>query len=380
MNKNFNNLKIGLLGGGQLGRMLLQKAADFSLNIKVLDPDSAAPCRHLTEEFINGSFKDHDTVYSFGKSCDIITIEIEDVNVEALEKLGEEGILIYPQPRVIRLVQDKGEQKIFFQKNNIPTAAFQIIDNREELASAKIDFPVIQKIRKGGYDGRGVFRISTQADISDSFHAPSIVEEIIPFNKEIGVIVARNIQGECVCYPAVEMEFNSEANLVEFLSSPAEISNAIELKAQSIAKDVANALEIVGILAVEMFLTSDDNILVNEIAPRPHNSGHHTIEANVTSQYEQHLRMILGLPFGNTDKILPAVMVNLLGEKNFEGPVIYKNIEQVLSMEDVHIHLYGKKFTRPFRKMGHVTVTGKNMDEVRKKAIQVKELLKVISE
>ena len=380
MNKSFNNLKIGLLGGGQLGRMLLQKAADFSLNIKVLDPDPAAPCRHLTEEFINGSFKDHDTVYSFGKSCDIITIEIEDVNVEALEKLEEEGILIYPQPRVIRLVQDKGEQKIFFQKNNIPTAAFQIIDNREELASAKIDFPVIQKIRKGGYDGRGVFRISTQADISDSFDAPSIVEEIIPFNKEIGVIVARNIQGECVCYPAVEMEFNSEANLVEFLSSPAEISNAIELKAQSIAKDVANALEIVGILAVEMFLTSDDNILVNEIAPRPHNSGHHTIEANVTSQYEQHLRMILGLPFGNTDKILPAVMVNLLGEKNFEGPVIYKNIEQVLSMEDVHIHLYGKKFTRPFRKMGHVTLTGKNMDEVRKKAIQVKELLKVISE
>ena len=380
MNKSFNNLKIGLLGGGQLGRMLLQKAADFSLNIKVLDPDPAAPCRHLTEEFINGSFKDHDTVYSFGKSCDIITIEIEDVNVEALEKLEEEGILIYPQPRIIRLIQDKGEQKIFFQKNNIPTAAFQIIDNREELASAKIDFPVIQKIRKGGYDGRGVFRISTQADISDSFDAPSIVEEIIPFNKEIGVIVARNIQGECVCYPAVEMEFNSDANLVEFLSSPAEISNAIELKAQSIAKDVANALEIVGILAVEMFLTSDDNILVNEIAPRPHNSGHHTIEANVTSQYEQHLRMILGLPFGNTDKILPAIMVNLLGEKNFEGPVIYKNIEQVLSMEDVHIHLYGKKFTRPFRKMGHVTVTGKNMDEVRKKAIQVKELLKVISE
>ena len=380
MKKHFNTLKIGMLGGGQLGRMLLQKAADFSLNFKVLDPDPAAPCRHLAEEFINGSFQDHDTVYAFGKSCDLITIEIEHVNIEALEKLEKEGVLVYPQPRVIRVVQDKGEQKLFFQKHNIPTAPFQIIDNKDELATLNIDLPVIQKIRKGGYDGRGVFRISSQADFRNAFDAPSIVEEIIPFKKEIAVIVARNINGECASFPVVEMEFNPEANLVEFLFSPADITNEIEIRAQKIAKKVANALEITGVLAVEMFLTVNDEILVNEIAPRPHNSGHHTIEANTTSQYEQHLRTILGLPLGKTDSILSAVMVNLLGEKNYEGHAVYKNIDQVLAMEGVYIHLYGKKFTRPFRKMGHVTITGKSMEEARRKAIEVKKLLKVISE
>lgn len=369
-----------MLGGGQLGRMLLQKAADFSLNFKVLDPDPAAPCRHLAEEFINGSFQDHDTVYAFGKSCDLITIEIEHVNIEALEKLEKEGVLVYPQPRVIRLVQDKGEQKLFFQKHNIPTAPFQIIDNKDELATLNIDLPVMQKIRKGGYDGRGVFRISSQADFRNAFDAPSIVEEIIPFKKEIAVIVARNINGECASFPVVEMEFNREANLIEFLFSPADITNEIEINAQKIAKKVANVLQIVGVLAIEMFLTDNDEILVNEIAPRPHNSGHHTIEANTTSQYEQHLRTILGLPLGKTDSILPAVMVNLLGEKNYEGPAVYKNIDQVLAMEGVYIHLYGKKFTRPFRKMGHVTITGKSMEEARRKALQVKKLLKVISE
>ncbi len=380
MKKHFNKLKIGLLGGGQLGRMLLQKAADFSLNIKVLDPDPTAPCRYLTEEFINGSFQDHDTVYSFGKSCDLITIEIEHVNVLALEKLEKEGVLIYPQPSVIRLVQDKGDQKMFFKSHNIPTAAFQLIENKQELLNAKIDLPLIQKIRKGGYDGRGVFRISSPADFANAFDAPSVLEDIILFKKEIAVIVARNSKGECTCFPAVDMEFNSEANLVEFLSSPADLTYEIKIKAQKIAIDLAHALKIVGVLAVEMFLTENNEILVNEIAPRPHNSGHHTIEANSTSQYEQHWRTILDLPLGKTDSILPAVMVNLLGEKNYDGPAIYLNIEKVLSMEGVYIHLYGKKFTRPFRKMGHVTVTAKSMEEARNKAIEVKKNLRVISE
>ncbi len=380
MKKHFNNLKIGLLGGGQLGRMLLQKAADYSLNFKVLDPDPASPCRYLAKEFINGSFQDHDTVYSFGKNCDLITIEIEHVNVDALEKLEKEGVLVYPQPHVIRLVQDKGEQKLFFNRYNIPTASFQMFNTKLEVENSKINLPVIQKIRKGGYDGRGVFRISSPADFVNAFDAPSILEEIIPFKKEIAVIVARNINGECESFPPVDMEFNPEANLVEFLSSPANLANDVELKAKIIAMNVAHALQIVGVLAVEMFLTEKDEILVNEIAPRPHNSGHHTIEANTTSQYEQHLRTILGLPLGNTDSIFPAVMINLLGEKNYDGPVIYQNIDKVLAMKGVYIHLYGKKFTRHFRKMGHVTVTGSSMEEARTKAMEVKKLLRVISE
>ena len=378
--KSFNSIKIGMLGGGQLGRMLLQKAVDYSLYFKVLDPDPAAPCRHLAEEFVNGSFQDFDTVYAFGKSCDLITIEIEHVNADALDKLEKEGVKVYPQSRVIRLVQDKGEQKLFFQKNNIATAPFRLINDREDLTKTDFNFPFIQKLRRGGYDGKGVFKISSSDDFRNSFDEPSIIEELISFRKEIAVIVARNSKGECKSYPAVEMEFNQEANLVEFLSSPADLTSDLENEAQKIARDVASALQITGVLAVEMFLTQDDKLLVNEIAPRPHNSGHHTIEGNSTSQYEQHLRMILDLPFGKTDVIHPSVMINLLGEKNHEGLACYQNIDKVLTMDGVYLHLYGKKFTRPFRKMGHITIIGKNIEEARKKAIQIKQLLKVVSE
>jgi len=379
MEKSFNTLKIGMLGGGQLGRMLLQKAADLSLNFKVLDPDPAAPCRYLAEEFITASFNDFDTVYVFGKNCDLITIEIEHVNVEALFALESEGVMVFPQPIVIALVQDKGDQKLFFQKNNIPTAPFQIVANREELLKTSFEFPFIQKLRKGGYDGKGVMKISSVNDLQKGFDAPSVVEKLIDFKKEIAVIVARNQKGECKCFPAVDMDFNPDANLVEFLYAPADLKTEIEEKAKNIAMEVANALQITGILAVEMFLTKTDDILVNEIAPRPHNSGHHTIEANITSQYEQHLRAILGLPLGNTEAIHSAVMVNLLGEKNHEGIAHYRNIEKVLAMDGVYVHLYGKKFTRPFRKMGHVTITGKNIQEAKEKALLVKELLKVVS-
>ncbi len=380
MIKRFNKLKIGMLGGGQLGRMLLQKAADYSLNFKILDPDPAAPSRFLAEEFVNGSFNDYDSVYKFGKNCDLITIEIEHVNVEALEKLEQEGILVYPQPRIIRLVQDKGLQKEFFQTNNIPTAPFAFVDNVNNMNNENIKLPVMQKLRKGGYDGKGVKKISSPSDFADAFQEPSLFEEVIPFKKEISVIVVRNKSGDCICFPLVDMEFNPEANLVEFLYSPADVSSETEEKAKELASKIATKLEIVGVLAVEMFLTADDEIFVNEIAPRPHNSGHHTIEANETSQYEQHLRAILGLPLGKTDILSPSVMVNLLGEKSFEGPVAYQSMEEVLKMPGVHVHLYGKKFTRPFRKMGHVTVLGSTITEAKEKATIVKKLLKVVSE
>jgi 5-(carboxyamino)imidazole ribonucleotide synthase len=380
MNKGFNNLKIGMLGGGQLGRMLLQKAVDYSLYFRVLDPDPAAPCRYLAEEFVTGSFNDFDTVYSFGRGCDLITIEIEHVNVKALEQLEKEGVKVFPQPAIIQLVQDKGEQKKFFRDNNIPTAAFRLIGDREDLLRLKPVTPAIQKLRKGGYDGKGVKRLNNTADAENAFDAPSVIEEVVPFQKEISVIVARNRKGECRCFPSVEMDFNAEANLVEFLQAPADISPETEEMARELALRVANGLSIVGVLAVEMFLTNDGNLLVNEIAPRPHNSGHHTIEANKTSQYDQHLRAILDLPLGNTATLLPAVLVNLLGEKNHEGIACYKALHEVLGMEGVHIHLYGKKYTRPFRKMGHVTVTGKDIREVRARARLVKDLLRVISE
>jgi 5-(carboxyamino)imidazole ribonucleotide synthase len=380
MKKAFNTLKVGILGGGQLGRMLLQKSADFSLHMRVLDPDPAAPCRYLCDEFVNGSFKDFDTVYTFGKSCDLVTIEIEHVNVEALEKLEHEGIMVFPQPHVIRIVQDKGLQKMFFRDHNIPTADFELIDDAAGLSSLNISFPIMQKLRKGGYDGKGVVRVSGQDDFGNAFTEPSVAEKLIPFKKEIAVIVARNIKGEIKTFPAVDMEFNPEANLVEFLFSPAELSAELENKAAQIAIQVAEALKIVGVLAVEMFLTEDDRILVNEIAPRPHNSGHHTIEANIVSQYEQHLRAILGLPLGDTNSLQHAVMVNLLGEKGHDGIAHYQAIEETLSIPGVYVHLYGKKFTRPFRKMGHVTVTGHTKDEAVSKALQVKKLLKVISD
>ncbi len=380
MKKHFNSIKVGILGGGQLGRMLLQKAADFSLHVKVLDPDPAAPCRYLAEEFVNGSFKDFDTVYTFGKGCDLLTIEIEHVNVEALEKLEQEGVMVYPQPHVIRIVQDKGLQKTFFKENRIPTAEFELIENQNELSSMSIPLPVMQKLRKGGYDGKGVVRITGTRDFANAFTEPSVAEKLIPFKKEIAVIVARNTEGQTACFPAVDMEFNKEANLVEFLFSPADISEHTEKTAKDIAVKLADALKITGVLAVEMFLTENDEILVNEIAPRPHNSGHHTIEANVVSQYEQHLRAILGLPLGNTDATNHAVMVNLLGEKGHDGQARYESINETLAIPGVHIHLYGKKFTRPFRKMGHVTITGKTKEEAMTKALKVKNLLKVISE
>lgn len=371
--------KIGILGGGQLGRMLLQKAYDFNLHIEVLDPSVNAPCRNLCSRFVQGDFKDFNTVYNFGKGLDLITIEFEDVNVEALEALERDGKQVYPQPAVLRIIQDKGLQKSFYQQHQIPTSPFVLIKSLADIAQADIDFPVFQKLRTSGYDGYGVQFLEKKNTLQRAFDAPSVLEKGVDLEKELSVIVARNANGEVVHFPPVEMEFNHEANMVEYLFAPAGISPQIEKQAIVVAKSIIEKMQMVGLLAVEMFLSKSGELLVNEVAPRPHNSGHQSIEGNSTSQYEQHLRAILNLPMGNTAIIKPSVMVNLLGEKGYSGKAIYKGVEEVLKIDGAHIHLYGKHETRPFRKMGHVNIVAPSLEEAKKKARQVKSTLKIIA-
>lgn len=369
---------VGILGGGQLGRMFIQEALNFDICVHILDPDPEAPSSKIAHEFTLGSLLDFDTVYNFGKNKSVLTIEIEHVNVDALEQLEKEGVKIYPQPNVIRLIQDKGLQKEFYHQHQIPSAPFRLISDKSDLKDHQDFLPFMQKSRTGGYDGKGVQAIKTVTDFNKSFESGSVLEKFIDFEKELSVIVARNENGQTCSYPIVELKFNPEANLVEFLFAPAAVSESLEKEARLIAEEIIDKLGMVGILAVELFLTKDGKILVNEVAPRPHNSGHQTIEANFTSQYEQHLRSILNLPLGSTAAISPSVMINLLGEKNFFGPVIYKGIEEIVSWEGVYPHFYGKKETKPFRKMGHVTVLNKSLEEAKKIALKVKETLKVI--
>lgn len=373
------NFKVGLLGGGQLGRMLVQAAIDLDIHLKILDPDPDAPCSLIATEFVVGSFNDFDTVYNFGQDCEVISIEIENVNIDALEKLEAEGKNVFPQPHILRIIKDKRIQKQFYKDNSIPTADFILTENRFEILN-NIDFlPAFNKLGVGGYDGKGVQKLTSETDISLAFDTPSLLEKAIDFEKEIAIIVARNENGEIKLFPTVEMAFHPTQNLVEFLFSPANISEEINAKAKKIAKDVAEKLEIVGLLAVEMFLTNTGEILVNEVAPRTHNSGHHTIRANFTSQFEQQLRAILNLPLGDTSAFLPCAMVNLLGEKGYEGQAKYVGLNEVLAIKGVFPFLYGKKITKPFRKMGHVTVIGNNFEELGEKVNLVREKLKVIS-
>jgi len=379
MAKQISELKLGILGGGQLGRMLIQQAINYNVTSLVLDPDPDAPCKHLANYFENGSITDFDTVYNFGKKADVITIEIEKVNIEALEQLEKEGKQVFPQSRVIRLIQDKGIQKQFFKENDIPTSPFQIVNTREDIENSQIPFPYILKLRKDGYDGKGVMRINSADDLNDAFDAPCIIEKLVDFEKEVAVIVARNAKGDMKTFPMVEMEFNQEANLVEFLISPSTYAENLQQKAENIAKNIASAMNITGILAVEMFVSKDGEILVNEVAPRPHNSGHHTIEGNYVSQFEQHLRSIYNLPLGDTTSITNAVMINLLGEKGSEGVARYENLEKILAIDGVFVHLYGKKYTKPFRKMGHVTIVDIDRDKAIEKARYVQNTLKVIA-
>jgi 5-(carboxyamino)imidazole ribonucleotide synthase len=375
----YGDLRLGILGGGQLGRMLIQQAINYNVTVKVLDPDREAPCRKLCNEFVVGSLSDYETVYNFGKKVDLLTIEIEKVNVDALEQLEKEGVVVYPQSRIIRLIQDKGLQKQFFKENEIPTAEFQIISSSQQLKESHIPFPYIQKLRRDGYDGKGVYKVLNETYLDKAFTEPSLIERLIDFEKEIGVIVARNENGEVKTFPLVEMEFNAEANLVEFLISPSTLPFEVQQDAENIAVKIATTLNIVGLLAVEMFLTKDGKILVNELAPRPHNSGHQSIEGNIVSQFEQHLRAIFNQPMGDTSCLSNAIMINILGEAGYEGPAVYQGIEKVLKCSGVYVHLYGKALTKPFRKMGHVTIIDNNREEAIKKARYVQETLKVIA-
>lgn len=371
--------KLGILGGGQLGRMLIQEAVNFNIHISVLDPAVNAPCADLANNFVVGNFNDYQTVLDFGKTVDVLTIEIEHVNIEALEELERLGKKVFPTPQALRTIQDKGLQKQFYKANNIPTAPFHLIDNAEDALLFKEKGPFMQKLRKGGYDGKGVTPLRTEAEFNAAFNAPSVLEEFVPFVKELAVIVARNESGEIATFPLVEMEFNPEANLVEFIFSPAHVNTDVESNAKKIASDIANKLQHVGLLAIELFLTADGNLLVNEIAPRPHNSGHHTIEACFVSQYGMHLRAILNMPLGSTGLRTPAVMINLLGEKGFEGKARYENIEEVLHTEGAYIHLYGKEDTKPFRKMGHITVCNLNLENAKDIARKFLKEVRVIS-
>ena len=373
------SFRLGMLGGGQLGRMFIQEAANYDVHVHNLDPDPEAPCKNLASSFQSGSLNDYDTVYNFGKDKDILTVEIENVNVEALRALEKEGVRVYPQPSVLEIVQDKGLQKQFYADNEIPSSNFSLVEPGD-LSHKNITFPAVLKLRRGGYDGKGVHLLRQISDLETAFDAPCILEDYVPFEKEISVIVARNFSGEISCYPAVECVFNDEANLVDYLFSPANISKEIEEKAFAISRKIIEKLNMTGILAVEFFLTKDAQLLVNEIAPRPHNSGHHTIECNVTSQFEQHMRSILNLPLGDTTMVLPGVMLNLLGSKGYEGAAVYKNLQEIIRIPGVHVHLYGKETTKAFRKMGHITIADKSLESALEKATIVKNKIAVISQ
>lgn len=377
MNWYGKSLKLGVLGGGQLGRMMIQAAINYDLHIYSMDKSSSAPCGHLAYSFTEGDIQSYDDVMAFGKDKDVLTVEIEAVNVDALEELEKQGKKVFPQPRVIRLIQDKGLQKQFYKENDIPTAPFHILKEKERAQDYQLNLPFVMKARKGGYDGKGVIIMKDKTDLKSAFTVPSLFEDIIDFEKELAVIVARNEKGEVATFPVVECEFNEQLNLVEFLFSPANISKEIEEKSTKIAIDVIEKLDMVGLLAVELFLTKEGEVLVNEIAPRTHNSGHHTIESNCVSQFEQHFRSILNLPLGDTTIKRPGVMINLIGEEGFNGIANYEGLEEAMKIPEVYVHLYGKAETRPGRKMGHVTITDASIGKAKEKARKVQKILKV---
>lgn len=376
--------KLGILGGGQLGKMMLNDTRKFDIYTCVLDPSNEAPCKIACNEFYQGDLMDFETVLNFGKKVDVLTIEIENVNVDALEKLEKEGIQVYPSSKTLRTIQNKAKQKLFYVDHNLPTAPFSRYAYKDEILTAieheSLDFPFVWKSAKFGYDGNGVKIIRTHSDLDDLPNVECITEKLIPFKNELSVIVARNVEGKVKVFPVVEMEFHPEANQVEYVICPARISKEVALKAELVALKTSAAFNHVGLLAVEMFQTENDEILINEVAPRPHNSGHHTIEASYTSQFEQHLRAILNLPLGRTDSKVGGIMVNLVGAEDYFGKVVYKNIESIMEMDGVTPHIYGKKQTRPFRKMGHVTIVHEDINEARKIAEKVKNTIKVISE
>lgn len=376
--------KLGILGGGQLGKMLSLAAGPWHYPIHMLDESTQFPAGPYSMGFTEGSFKDYNAVLAFGRKMDVVSIEIEHVNTEALEQLEKEGITVHPSPRALKIIKDKGLQKQFYTQHEIPTSSYQLFHSAQELqqaiASGKLAFPFVQKSRTAGYDGKGVALLKGQEDLSKLLPGPCLVEELVAIEKELSVIAARNENGEIATYPLVEMEFNEEANLVEFLLCPARVDEKVAQEADQLARKVIQAFDICGLLAVEFFWTKTGEILVNEVAPRTHNSGHHTIESCLTSQFQQQLRAVLNLPLGSTRSTSAAVMLNLLGEPGHTGPAQYQGVEDCLALEGVYIHLYGKAMTKPFRKMGHLTILGATPEEAIARAMAVKGLLKVISE
>lgn len=384
MNYFSSNFKLGILGGGQLGKMLLTETRKLDIYTCVLDASNSAPCKIGSNEFHLGNLLDFDTVYQFGKQVNLLTIEIENVNVDALEKLENEGVKVYPASKTLRNIQNKASQKLFYLDHDLPTAPFSrfayLSEIKDAIANGGLAFPFVWKAAKFGYDGTGVKIVRSAKDLIGLPKGECIAEKLIPFKNELAVIVARNANGAVKTFPVVEMEFHPEANQVEYVICPARIDSKIAKQAAEIALKTSEAFKHVGLLAVEMFLTQDDKILINEVAPRPHNSGHQTIEANYTSQFEQHLRAILNLPLGDTANKTAGVMVNLVGAEGYQGNVVYKNMEEIMQMKGVTPHIYGKKETRPFRKMGHVTIVHKEINEARKTAEAVKNKIQVICE
>jgi len=378
-----SNLKLGIIAGGQLGKMLIQEASKWDIVTYVLDNDEHCPAGSIASHFIKGSNLDFDSVYQFGKMVDILTFEIENVNIDALKKLKSEGIRIAPDPDILALIQDKGLQKDFYKRNGIPTSNFTLVNSTEDIiegiGKGEIKIPFVQKLRKGGYDGRGVAVINTKNDLPKLLNGASVVEEKVNIAKEISVIVARNGKGEVKSYPVVEMLFDPKANLVDKLICPSSISVEQSEKAVGLASEIIELLNMEGLLAVEFFVDKNGEVIVNEMAPRTHNSGHHTIESVITSQFEQHLRAILNLPLGSTKLKLPSVMINILGTEGYEGPVMYEGLTESMAIDGVKIHLYGKKITKPYRKMGHITVLSSSLECALQKAEKVKQLIKVKS-
>lgn len=371
--------KVGILGGGQLGRMLLQSAANYPVETYVMENDEQCPSAHLCHHFTKGNIKDFDAVYNFGKQVDVLTIEIEAVNVDALEKLESEGVKVIPKPSVLRIIKNKIEQKKYYQQYQIPTAEFVITETKEELKALASFLPAAHKLGMGGYDGRGVELLKTAADIERGFDAPSVLEKMVSVDKEISMIVAVAQNGETTMYPPAEMVFDPLLNLLDYQISPSLLPEKIFWKVEAIAMAVVRNFNSPGLFAVELFVDKNGDVLVNETAPRVHNSGHHSIEGNYSSQFDMLWRILLGYPLGCTDPILPAVILNIVGEEGFSGPAHYEGLEEVLKMENAFVHLYGKAETKPGRKMGHVTVIGKDRDELVYKANRIKHILKVIS-
>jgi len=374
-----SQLRVGILGGGQLGRMLLQAAVNYPVETLVMENDAGCPAAHLCHHFTKGDIKNFDDVYNFGKGLDAITIEIESVNEAALEKLELEGVRVYPKPAALKTIKNKILQKQFYKDHEIPTSDFVITQNKAELEKYSSYLPAAHKIGMGGYDGRGVELLQTTADFTKAFDAPSVLEKLVTIKKEIAIIIAVNDKGENTLYPPVDMVFDQRLNLLDYQISPAGLPEKTLWKAEAVALKVVKDLQSPGIFAVELFIDDKDNVLVNETAPRVHNSGHHTIEANYSSQFDMLWRIMLHYPLGNTEHILPAAIVNLLGAPGFSGEAFYEGLTDVLQTDNVFVHLYGKKETRPGRKMGHVTILSKERQELIHQANRIKHTLIVKS-